>query len=796
MSSRQSMRQLSNGTQLAHRYTLNRRLGAGGAAQTWLASDRMTRASVALKILVDDGGGADTLRREWQLSIRLMHAHIVRVFEFHDDPDGPFYSLQFIDGPNISVLCGAPLEDSLPPIGLLVDALRYAHGKGVVHRDIKASNILLDRNGAPYLIDFGVAASDEADLGGGAPGGSLIAASPQQLDGAAAQPSDDIFALGGLIYELVSGHSPYSSSATADDIRNTVPPPLLASDGATISPDLQQLVARMLDKKPQQRPDAEAVTAGLAALGFAAAAAPSRYTGGASVARDDVITKSESIRVARRHAATSPQPPVQARERGISPRMLSISLVALALMLIGVVFILPKTLTTDGSQAVSTQEDEAASTDREQIKGRSGVSFSENIADLAGRDVRVQARAATETILGELLSKMETLEQRAVQRWGGLRFKRAQAAYAEGDQAYLARDYATAGEKYKEAIEITAPLLDEVDRIFARTMTDAQTALDRADTVEALRQFDLAVAISPSHAVALAGLHRARNLDTVLSLIDRGLALEENLELDAAQQNFARAVEIDPAWEPAQVGLQRVLAAINQMDFDQRMTEGLEALTLGEFLSARAAFRMAQSLKPESPEPADGLQQVDQGVRLNQIGALQRKARSLEQGERWDDVVDTYESILDLDGDLVFAQEGLRQAQQMAALHDRLDSYIANPDTLSAPATMRAATQLVVDITRMPTLGSRLTDQRNELGRLLKRAATPLTVQLVSDSLTNVSIYKVGRLGSFDRREVNLLPGTYVAVGSRSGYRDVRLEFRVAPEIDMQPIIVRCEEQI
>ncbi len=789
------MRQLSNGTKLANRYTLIRRLGVGGAAETWLASDKMTRASVALKILVGDDGAADTLRREWQLSIRLMHAHIVRVFEFHDDPDSPFYSLQFIDGPNISVLCGAPLEDSMPPIALLADALRYAHGKGVVHRDIKASNVLLDRNGAPYVIDFGVAASGETDKGGGSPGGSLIAASPQQLDGAAAQPADDIFALGGLIYELVSGHSPYSSSATADDIRNIVPPALLAVDGTPVSPKLQQLVARMLDKKVEERPDAKTVAAGLAAAGFSAAAAPRHYAASAHDVRDEAITKSESIRVARRHAAAA-QPQVQAGEGGISQKTLAISLGALILMLIGVVFILPKTLTTDGPGTITTQDDEALLTDRERRKGRSRVGFSENVEDLSGRDERVRARVATEAILGELLSKIETLERRAVQRWGGLRFKRAQAVYAEGDQAYLARDYATAGEKYNEAIEIVEPLLDDVDRIFARTLTDAQTALDSADTIEALRQFELAVAISPSHAVANAGLQRARNLDTVLSLIDQGLVLEEDLELDAAQQNFARAVEIDPAWEPAQVGLERVLATINQMDFDQRMTEGLEALALDEFLAARAAFRMAQSLKPESPEPADGLMQVDQGIRLSRIGALQRKARSLERGEQWDDVVETYDSILSLDGDLAFAHEGLRQAQQMAALHKRLDKYIADPDSLSAPATMQAATQLVVDITRMPVLGSRLSDQRDELSRLLKRAATPLTVQLVSDSLTNVSIYRVGRLGSFDRQEVNLLPGTYVAVGSRSGYRDVRLEFRVAPEIDMQPIIVRCEEQI
>ncbi|MCK5325841.1 MAG: serine/threonine protein kinase, partial [Woeseiaceae bacterium] len=197
-----------------------RSLGRGGAAETWLATDRMTRASVAIKILVDERTGADALRREWQLAIRLMHAHIVRVFEFHDDDEGAFYSLQFIDGPDIGVLAGMPVAESLPPVALIADALRYAHAKDVVHRDVKAGNILLDRNGAPYLIDFGVAAMRGQDVGGG----SLIAASPQQLAGEAPQTADDIFALGGLIYEIVSGRSPYGSTTTADDIRNMPPP--------------------------------------------------------------------------------------------------------------------------------------------------------------------------------------------------------------------------------------------------------------------------------------------------------------------------------------------------------------------------------------------------------------------------------------------------------------------------------------------------------------------------------------------------------------------------------------------
>ena len=790
MSDRKPARDLSVGTRLANRYTLARRLGRGGAAETWLATDRITGASVALKILVDDRMDADALRHEWQLAIRLMHAHIVRAFEFHED-DGAFYSLQFIDGPDISVLAGASPAESLPPVALVADALRYAHGKGVVHRDVKASNILLDRNGAPYLIDFGVAATRDQDPGGG----SLIAASPQQLSGDAPDPADDIFALGGLIYELVSGRSPWSSADTAGDILHRDPPPLEAADGSPVPDGLQALVASMLDKDASRRPDAESVAGRLAELGYAAAPAAKRFVASADEIRDEVIATQEAVRPVSR----TPRPAAASAttSSGMSPRTLGISLAVLLLLLLGVVFLLPGTIEKPATgPAVDTTGQEDAPQAQTGETGEREVEFNENIDDLSGRDQRVQDRASTEEVLGELLSKMDTLESRAVQRWGGLRYARAQAVYNEGDEAYLARDYGTASQKYREAIEIVEPLLDEVDKVFESTYAEARAALEAADPVEAVRLFDLAAAISPGHRGAQQGLARARNLETVLSLMDQGLAHEKDLALQAARQSFERAVELDPAWEPAQLALQRVRETIRQMEFDLRMTEGLTALAESDFLAARAAFRMAQKLKPGSPEPADGLLQVDQGIRLQEIASLEQKAQQQEQAEEWSDATATYERILELDSNLAFAQDGIVRTRQMEALHEMLDRFIAEPDSLSRQSNMQSATKLLLDITRMENIGPRLADRRDELSRLLKRAATPLTVRLVSDNQTDVSIYKIGKLGSFDQHELSLRPGTYVAVGVRPGYRDVRLEFRVAPEIDMQPIVVRCEEPI
>ncbi len=810
------MPELIKGTRLADRYTLDRRLGGGGEAQTWLANDRLTGAAVALKIVPNVARHADRLRDEWQLQIRLMHAHIVRAFEFHSDDDYAWYSQQFVDGPDLGALAGRPFEETLPAVALVADALRYLHRKGIVHRDLKASNILLDRNGAPYLADFGVA----APVGERKGGGSLVAQSPQSLDGQGAQPADDIFALGALVFELVRGRPPYSGAVSVDAIRETPAEALEAADGSALPLALLRLVAQMLSKHPQQRPTAEDVAGQLEALGIRPGPAKFERIAPAAIA-DERVETVESVHPV--HPARPDIPPAGSPPAGpgISPRTLGVALAAALAVLLGVVFLLPQTLDDEprptrpaarvGDDAI-VEPGEADRADDESLLGErratrefepeargiddERIQFNENDADFSGMDANERARFNAEMILGELLSNLETLKQRGVERWAGAAYRRAEEFYAAGDKAYLERDFRAAERNYLDAISILEPLFDRIEPEFGKALDGARAAFEVEDWPEALRLYELAVAITPGHPDALAGLERTRNLDDVLRLVDRGLAYEEDMELEAAEASFARAAEIDPLWEPAQEGLRRVQATRTKMAFDARMSEGFDALAAGDFLSARAAFRTAEKLMPESSEPADGLQQVDQGLRLQSISTLEREARALERDEHWEAAATTYEEILKIDANLAFAIDGLANARRMAGLHATLDEYIGDPDRLSNPSVMQKATTLLVDITRMGDIGPRLAGQRDELSQLLKRAATPVPVELVSDNLTQVSVYKVGVLGRFNSTELALRPGTYVAVGVRPGFRDVRLEFRVAPELDMQPVVVRCEEPI
>ena len=604
------MLELKKGTQLADRYTLVRRLGGDGDAHTWLAKDKLTGASVALKITAGDPQSTENLRSEWQVSIRLMHAHIVRAFEFHAESDVAIFSQQFIDGPNFAALAGRSAEEVLGPVGLLLQAVDYLHGKGIVHRDIKASNVLLDSNGAPYLGDFGVS----VPAGQISPGGSLIAQSPQSLDGHPASPADDIFALGSLIFELLSGRPPWTAANMADEIASGEVPPLSAAAGSRLPAAVSALVAEMLDRDAAQRPTASDVAERLKAAGFAPHVA-AIHSGASSPRLDDEVIESvQSIHPAQRpgHEPADVTAPVST---GLSQRSVGIALAILIAVLFAVVFVLPRLSEGPGSTAnqPAVEDDTDAELPpvvvdsgefedrskvfvdpevRRRLKGvpdapgrkladDDDITFSENAADYSGLDEAGRARFQAESTLGELLSALEVLEGRGIALWASREQLAARDLYAKGDEAYLEKDFVYAQELYLAALTVLEPLYARIEPMFQEAYAGAVAAFESGDRLEALRLFELAVAITSSHPGAKAGYERARNLEAVLRLVDQGLDFEEDLDLDAAQSSYEQAIELDSLWQAAHDGLQRVQETRTKLEFDMRMTEGFEAIAFG-----------------------------------------------------------------------------------------------------------------------------------------------------------------------------------------------------------------------
>jgi tetratricopeptide (TPR) repeat protein len=226
------------------------------------------------------------------------------------------------------------------------------------------------------------------------------------------------------------------------------------------------------------------------------------------------------------------------------------------------------------------------------------------------------------------------------------------------------------------------------------------------------------------------------------------------------------------------------------------MSDGYAALDEGGFDAARDAFERAQALRPGSAEAQAGLQEVAAAETASRLRGLQVQAENRVEAEDWDGAVKAYEAALAIDGSVLFAQRGLAEAQPRAALDARLEQALEDPDRLADETVAAEAQQMLDYARRLEPRGPRLARQIDALGAQLERANTPVRVTLRSDGETQVTVYRIARLGQFDERTLTLRPGEYTAVGTRPGYRDVRRTFRISPESPPPAITVACTEAI
>ncbi|MEL7537374.1 MAG: protein kinase [Pseudomonadota bacterium] len=770
---------LTAGARLHQRYELKRQLYARQGGAVWLARDLVSSGDVVVKLANDSA----VLRREWETLRALNNAHIVRAFDFADEAPALF-AQYFVDGPSLADLGAVEFNELLRPMRLVVQALGYLHRRDVSHGDVAPSNILFDHGGAPFLIDFGSATRGELAIGAG--NGTPAYRSPERGSAGLATPADDIFALGRILGEFAN---------------------------ATIDPALRALIDAMVGPA-EKRPDAAAVDAALESAGVAAtvmsAARVRRVeTQAATVSANDAI---ETVRAAPVTRAAQPAAaPVAAKSTsGLSvPMVVGALVVLLALFAAALYFIdreppAPSIAVDDepvGETELAEAVDDAGADEptwRDQAPSAfdEEMEFNEGSIDSVLDTSRLSPKQRAGRTLGELLAKQEVLEGRGVNSWAPVEYERALGFYESGDKFYLADDFANAETQYRKAIVEFDLLIGRVTGVFTDTVSAADAAFASGESREAERLYGIALEITPNDPRSVEGLERARKLDEVLALVEAGGDAEFDGDFEAAKVAYDKALVLDANWQAAAEGSARAAKQILDQQFRDRMTDGFLALDAREFIAARRAFRAAQQLRPESREPADGLLQVDQADRLGKIRILRSDAEIAEQEENWPAAVELYKAMLEQDDKLALARDGLTTARSRVALDETIKRYLDDPDLLTNPKELRAASGVLSRMTAIDPVGPRLAEQREQLTAALKRAATPIKVELVSDELTEVAVFKVGRLGQFNRTTLVLRPGLYTAVGTRLGYRDVRLEFRVSPDDPPKPVIVRCEEPI
>jgi eukaryotic-like serine/threonine-protein kinase len=246
---------------LSGRYELGKPLGSGGMADVYAARDRVLGRDVAIKFFRPLDEDADRARfvAEARMLARLCHPGLVTVYDAHLDGRRPCLIMQLVGGGtlrrHISTTGPLPSDDVAALGARLADALDHVHANGIVHRDIKPSNVLIDYRGAYYLADFGLAwALGSIHLTN--PGemvGTTCYLAPEQVTGTDVGPAADIYALGLVLLECLTGRTEYAGTDVESAIARLQRPPSVPT---TLGPAWQKLLAAMTRYRPGHRPDA------------------------------------------------------------------------------------------------------------------------------------------------------------------------------------------------------------------------------------------------------------------------------------------------------------------------------------------------------------------------------------------------------------------------------------------------------------------------------------------------------------------------------------------------------------
>ncbi len=762
---------LKTGVEIADRFKLTRRLGGTDAAPVWEAFDQRRNSSVVLKLQPASAPGAG-LEEQYRASQDLRHPGIARPVEFLRSGEFEGLVLDLAVAGDLGSLRGQSYRAFLAHVQRAAQALAYLHSRGLVHGDVKPSNVLLDANRGAQLADFGNLKPTGAERGADEPF-SPYSASPQQRAARAAQPSDDIYSFGALLCELLTGQPPgYAApapGAQAAELRPVQPAPQRLID----------LTVRCLQDSPEQRPasmqEIDTELAAIAASDTLSRPSAPLLTPPRTAA--DVLRPSWQRTVAEA-AADPKQIQRQGFRSGVAVAVVSIlALVALAL------FIVPAQRSSMPVPASTPAVPPAPSP----------AAPSEDKVDL---QALAQQKSAADEQRASVSSRLAALKSGGSESWAAVATAAAMAALAAADALMQKRDYAAAQSKLTALAHDLTVLEAQREPAFKALLQQGEAALQHGDSKGAASAFAQALAIRPGDAAAQRGARRAASLDAVYALLASARQLEQQGRISEAAATYRKALSLDPLDSQAQAGAARTGAQLQADQFGRAMARAYAAMGQHQDAEARAALEEAQRIKPNDPEIARATAQLQAADSTRQLSAALAQARAAEAAEHWQEAVSQYQHALALDATLVDARHAMDVATERARLDKELELIIAHPERTYSDAVYGAARATLQQGKAIAAPGPVLARQLAQVADLLNQAATPVDVMLRSDNLTSVTVYRVGELGNFTQRALQLKPGRYVVVGTRSGYRDVRRELNISPGDAPPALLIQCVDPI
>ena len=247
---------------LVGRYQVVRQLGAGGMGSVWLAEDTLLdNKQFAIKmlpaILVANKWAYRQLKNEALVAMKLVHPNIMQIRAFEENNGNPFLVMDYIEGQTLDEYLAdkgtLSEEETIKILKPVAAALDYAHGEGVVHRDVKPANVMIRKDGRPFVLDFGIAREMQETMTrvtGKFSSGTLMYMSPEQLNGESPKKEQDVYSFAVMVYECLKGEPPFVRGQIEYQIVNNPPPPLPQGVASWLSVTTMRGLSKKADERP------------------------------------------------------------------------------------------------------------------------------------------------------------------------------------------------------------------------------------------------------------------------------------------------------------------------------------------------------------------------------------------------------------------------------------------------------------------------------------------------------------------------------------------------------------------
>ncbi len=734
-------------------YRLDRKVAESAKHEAWVAIGEQTGNRAFVRVLTEPGP------ERWASATAaidnakgLVHKHINLITRY-----GIAEDLHYLIEPYVAGVQGDPPGD-WHSLEQLTAALAYAHGLGIVHGNLHPGDVLVDDKGDIQVTGFGLA----ADWSSQEQHRQYL--SPQVRQGDAPDKTDDIYSLGCFIFRALTNKD-YQASVTPD---------------TPIPEHLATLLSRMLSDAPFERAVA------LADVHDALEAHFNRDKG-----RIASIPFSRRTTPTARPLTTSSEQAAPALDtrptRRVSANVVAFGLIGLLIFVLAFYYLLP-----DPENFPTTTLPGNVIAEAEALAARPSAPAMTPLA--AARLAFIQGETAR--LAQEILRLQIQLEDQGIFLWATKEYAAITAALDDAENDFRNTDYETALGKYETLLAELKSLVGRKPAILQEQVAIGDKALADGNAVTALTAFTIATSISPDDETFQARLTRAENIEEVFSLMKRGEVLERDRQLDNAFDIYRQASQLDGLWQPARSSMARVRSAIRQRDFQQAMSDAFAALSGKDYASAKAAFISAGEILPGSPEPADGLLQVEQAERKNAIEAHRINAERHLEAEEWRAAITEYEAALAITETLEFAHQGLAYVGQRLNLETEFAHYLGDPTLLQDDDELTAAGAIIRAASRLEKTSPALLRQIDTLSSLVSLARREVPVTIRSNGETDITVRKHAALGKVTSQVVYLIPGRWTIVGERAGYRDVRENLVIIAGKPIPDVTIASTEKI